>query len=298
MTRGAFCLSLIGPAAGSAAQDPFRISVDVDLVILHATIRDGKGNVPANLRAEDVEVYEDGVRQSIRLFQHEDSPVTVGLVVDHSGSIRRKLPDVVAGARRFARFSNPLDQMFVVNFNENVTMPLPATAPFTNRPDLLEGAITSSAAGGKTALYDAILAALVRLRMGTRDKRVLIVISDGGDNASTHSLADALKAAALSSALIYTIGIFEKEDPDRNPRVLRQLAKTTGGEAYFPNEPAEVAGVCDRIALDIRRHYTIGYFSSNGARDGGYRSVRMVARQAGKKLNTRVRAGYLAGGGK
>ena len=298
MTRGAFCLSLIGPAAGSAAQDPFRISVDVDLVILHATIRDGKGNVPANLRAEDVEVYEDGVRQSIRLFQHEDSPVTVGLVVDHSGSIRRKLPDVVAGARRFARFSNPLDQMFVVNFNENVTMPLPATAPFTNRPDLLEGAITSSAAGGKTALYDAILAALVRLRMGTRDKRVLIVISDGGDNASTHSLADALKAAALSSALIYTIGIFEKEDPDRNPRVLRQLAKTTGGEAYFPNEPAEVAGVCDRIALDIRRHYTIGYFSSNGARDGRYRSVRVVARQAGKKLNTRVRAGYLAGGGK
>ena len=298
MTRAAFCLSVIAPAVGRPAQEAFRISVDVDLVILHATIRDGEGRLAPDLRERDIEVYEDGVRQAVRLFRHEDSPVTVGLVVDHSGSIRHKLPDVVSGARRFARSSNPLDQMFVVNFNENVTVPLPATAPFTNRPDELERAITSSPAGGKTALYDAILTALERLRMGTRDKRVLIVISDGGDNASTHTLADVLKAAALSSALIYTIGIFETEDPDRNPRVLKQLAKATGGEAFFPGEPAEIAGVCDRIALDIRRHYTIGYFSSNAARDGAYRSVRLVARQAGRKLATRVRAGYIAGGGK
>ena len=279
-------------------EDAFRISVDVDLVVLHATIREKDGRLAPDLSEQDVEVWEDGVRQSIRFFSHEDSPVTVGLLVDHSGSIRDKLPAVVAASRDFVRSSHPLDQMFVVNFNEHVTLPQPDAAPFTSRPDELARAITSAPATGKTALYDAILAAARRLRLGSLDKRALIVISDGGDNASLHGLADVLKTASLSSALIYTIGVFDSTDPDRNPGVLRQLAKATGGEAFFPTGPVEITAACERIARDLRQHYTISYVSSNQSRSGAYRSVRLVARQNGRKLYTRARAGYLAGGGR
>ena len=284
------------PLSGMGQEEAFRIQVDVDLVVLHATVRDRQGQLVSDLRERDVEVYEDGKRQSVRLFRHEDLPVTAGLVVDHSGSMRNKLAAVVAGARQFVRSSNPLDQMFVVNFNEKVTIPRPSPEDFTSRSDQLERAITNSAPGGKTALYDAMMASLERLRTGSRDKRALIVISDGGDNASTKSLRDVLRMAALSSAIIYTIGVFDSSDPDRNPGVLKQLAKATGGEAYFPTEPAGIAAVCARIAADLRQHYTVGFSSSNAARDGAYRSVRLVARKAGKQLVVRVRAGYIAGG--
>lgn len=279
--------------------EAFRISVDVNLVVLHATIRDREGRPVPHLREQDIEVYEDGVRQSVRFFSHEDTPVTVGILVDHSGSIRHKLPGVVAASRSFVRSSHPLDQMFVVNFNEHVTLPQPDTAPFTSRPDELERAITSAPATGRTALYDAILIAVERLRLGSLEKRALIVISDGGDNASAHGLDEVLKTAALSSALIYTIGVFDSDDPDRNPGVLRQLAKATGGEAFFPADRAALAGACQRIAADIRQHYTISYVSSNRSlKSGAYRAVRLIARQDGRKLYTRARAGYITGGGR
>ena len=289
-------LALLPPVWLQAQEDAFRISVDVNLVVLHATVRDREGHLVQDLRAQDIEVYEDGKRQTVRLFRHEDLPVTAGLVVDHSGSMRNKLADVVTGARQFVRSSNSLDQMFVVNFNEKVSIPRPGREDFTSRSDELERAITNAPPGGKTALYDAVLAALERLRTGSRDKRALILISDGGDNASSSGLQEVLRMAALSSAIIYTIGVFDANDPDRNPGILKQLAKATGGEAYFPTEPAGIAEVCARIALDIRQHYTIGYASSNEARDGAYRSVRLVARKADKKLAVRVRAGYIAGG--
>jgi VWFA-related protein len=291
VTRALFSMAL-----ALHAQDAFRISVDVDLVLLHATVRDHAGQLVAGLEEREIEIWEDGVRQSVRLFRHEDSPVTAGLVVDHSGSMKYKLADVVAGARRFAQASHPLDQMFVVNFNEHVTMPQSSLEQFSSRSDELQLAITTAPPAGKTALYDAIAAALERLQTGSRDKRVLVVFSDGGDNASKHSLADVLRMAALSSAIIYTIGIFEDTDPDKNPGVLKQLAKATGGEAYFPEKFSDIVSVCDRIALEIRQHYTIGFVSSNPAHDGAYRSIRLSAKQAGRKHTVRVRAGYIAGG--
>lgn len=130
------------------APQPYQISVNVDLVVLNATVRDQKGQSASNLREQDFEVYEDGVRQSIRLFRHEDIPVTVGLIVDHSGSMRLKLPDVIAAARTFVQSSSPEDQMFVVNFNEKVTLGLPRAIAFTNRADELARAISSSPATG------------------------------------------------------------------------------------------------------------------------------------------------------
>jgi len=279
-----------GPAL---APDPgaFRLSVSVDLVVVNATVRDSKGRFAPELKQDDFEVYEDGVRQSIRVFQHEDVPVTVGLVVDHSGSMRPKMAEVIAGARAFVQYSNPQDEMFVVNFNEHVT----AGERFTNRSDELAHAIDSAPVTGKTALYDALALAQERVRGGAHPKKVLVVISDGGDNASAHTLAQVLKAAAQSNTAIYTVGIFSGEDEDRNPDVLRQLSRATGGDAFFPSEQTEVVEICERIARDIRNQYTLGYVSSNAAENGGSRAIRVVARTGKRTLAVRARSGYLAG---
>ena len=291
-------ISLAGGAESQVSPDsePYRVSVNVDLVVVHATVRDRKGGLVSDLREQNFAVYEDGVRQSIRLFRHEDIPVTVGLVIDHSGSMRPKLPDVIAAARTFVQTSNPEDRLFVVNFNEKVTLGLPAAVSFTNRSEELERAISSTPAAGMTALYDAGVKALERLQEASRDRRVLIVVSDGGDNASKHSLAQLLTMAEQSSALMYAIGIFEQDDPDRNPAVLRRLAAVTGGEAFFPKQLDEVVAICERIARDIRHQYTIGYVSSNPARPGVYRAIRVVAGGTGDgKLSVRARSGYIAG---
>jgi VWFA-related protein len=151
-------------------------------------------------------------------------------------------------------------------------------------------------ASGETALYDAIAAAQERLRSGLHEKKVLLVISDGGDNRSAHTLPEVVKSAEQSQAVFYTIGIFADDDPDRNPAVLKHLAEATGGEAFFPRELKDVPLECEQIARDIRRQYVLGYASSNPARNGGYRAIRVVAHAAGRgKLSVRTRAGYIPG---
>jgi Ca-activated chloride channel homolog len=285
-------LVLIGLAGSAAPQ----ISVDVNLVVLNPVVRDRKGQFASDLREGDFQVYEDGVGQTIQLFRHEDIPVTVGLVVDHSGSMKPKLADVVTAARTFVQSSRPDDQMFVVNFNEKVTLELPDTTQSGNRPEALARAIAGTPATGKTALYDAAIEAFRQLRAGGPEKKVLIVISDGGDNASSHKLAEVLKTAEESSVLVYTIGIFDEEDEDKNPGVLTRFARATGGEAFFPRERSEVVAICESIARDIRNQYTIGYASSNSARTGAWRSIRLTAAAAGHdKLQVRTRSGYING---
>ncbi|HUQ92753.1 MAG TPA: VWA domain-containing protein [Bryobacteraceae bacterium] len=286
-------MSILLVAAGNA-QEPFHVSVSVNLVVLNATVRDSKGQFAPDLREQDFEVFEDGVRQTIRLFRHEDVPVTVGLVVDHSGSMRSKLTDVIAAARTFAMASSAADEMFVMNFNEKARLGLPDAIRFTNRAEDLERAISNAPTAGQTALYDAVFQARGHLQTGSRDKKVLIVISDGADNASRQNLAGILRMAEQSNALVYTIGIFDETDPDKNPRVLKRLAHATGGEAFFPGEMSEVVAICERIAREIRNQYTLGYVSSNPERDG-YRTVRVGARIGNKKLIVRTRSGYVGG---
>ena len=292
-------IALVGYAGQqTASPESFRISVDVDLVVLHATVTDRQGGFASDVGEQGFEVYEDGVAQRIRLFKNEDVPFTVGLVVDHSGTMQPKLEEVSAAARTFARSSNPEDEMFVVNFNEKVSLGLPAAIRFTNSTAELESAIGTGPAGGQTALYDAIAKALEELQGGSRDKKVLIVVSDGGDNASKRSLAEVMKLAAQSSAVIYTVGLFDQDDPDRNPGVLKHLAQATGGEAFLPDRLSEVVSICERIARDIRHQYTIGYVPSNATRDGAYRAIRVTARAKGHdKLSVRTRTGYIPGGG-
>jgi VWFA-related protein len=285
------------PAGQDRDSESYRISVDVALVVLPATVSDREGGFVSNLGERDFEVYENGVPQSIRLFRNEDVPVTVGLVIDHSTTMLRKLAEVTAAARTFVRASNRDDEMFVVNFNEIVSLGLPGEIRFTDRTAELENAIAAAPAKGQTALYDAIAKALEELRAGSRDRKALIVVSDGGDNASAHSLAQVMKLAGQSSAVIYTVGIFDEEDPDRNPGVLKRLARATGGEAFLSGELGEVVAICQGIARDLRHQYTIGYVPTNPARDGAYRAIRVLARAKGRgRLSVRTRTGYIAGG--
>ena len=304
MKPGALMVLLVGCVAVAQVRPPvkapepeaFRISVDVDLVVLQATVRDHEGHTVMELASKDFEVFEDGRLQPIRLFRHEDTPVTVGLIIDHSGSMRTKLKDVTAAAQAFVQSSNRNDQMFVVNFNEIASLGLPIGMGFSDSAGALGAAIWGAPAIGMTALYDAIVEGLKRLQKGSSDKKVLIVISDGGDNASKSTLDQVLKMTERSSAMIYTIGIFDTDDPDKNPRVLERLAHESGGEAFFPTEVSETLQICQRIARDIRDQYTIGYSSMSTKKDGTYHKVRLTARaKADGKLSVRTRAGYSSG---
>ncbi len=275
--------------------DPYTINVSVDMVVLHATAQDHKHTLVSGLDKKDFQVYEDGAPQEIKFFSHEDIPVTVGLVVDNSGSMKPKRPDVVAAALAFARSSNPKDQMFVVNFNEKVSFGLQDNTPFTDEVSQLEVALSRITANGETALYDAVASALDHLKKGNRDKKVLVVISDGGDNASKLKLADVMALIGQPDAIVYTIGIFDEQDADRNPRVLKRLAKDTGGEAFLPESLKDIVPICERIAHDIRNQYTLAYVPTNRKRDGTYRVIGVKASGLGRgHLSVRTRTGYYA----
>jgi Ca-activated chloride channel family protein len=274
----------------------YAIRTNVDLVVLRATVRDHKGVPVAGLTKDAFKVYEDKVPQEIESFSNEDIPVTVGLVIDSSGSMRPKRFDVIAAAMAFVRSSNPQDQVFVVNFNEHVRMGLPANMPFSNNAVQLENALSRNAMSGMTALYDAITAALEQLQKGKWDKKVLIVVSDGGDNASAHTLAQVLSTVNQSNVAIYTMGIYDEEDEDRNPGVLRHISGASGGEAFFPETLKDILPICEQIARDIRSQYTISFVPTNNKHDGTYRTIKVKAREATgrRQLSVSTRAGYSA----
>jgi VWFA-related protein len=275
------------------SSDDYTLRVNTNLVILSATVVNHNNALVSGLDKVDFHVFEDRAPQQIKYFSHEDLPVTVGLVVDNSGSMGPKRADVIAAALSFARSSNPQDQIFVVNFNDGVSFGLPAKIPFTDRQDQLQLALSAITAIGQTSLYDGIAAALDHLKQGNRDKKVLILISDGGDNASKHSLAQVIDMAKRSSAIIYAIGIFDERDGDQNPGVLKQFAKETGGEAFFPESSKETASICERIAHDIRNQYTLTYVPAISKQDGGYRIIDVKVSAPGHgRLSVRTRAGY------
>ncbi len=273
---------------------PYVIRTNADLVVLQATVRDRKGTPVSGLRKENFQVYEDKVPQQIESFSHEDVPVTVGLVIDNSGSMHPKRSDVIAAAMAFVRSSNPADQMFVVNFNEHVSTGLPTALPFTNNAAQLETALSRNAISGMTALYDAIATALEQLQRGKWDKKVLIVVSDGGDNASKRHLAEVLSMVNQSNAVIYTLGIFDEADEDRNPRVLERVSRASGGEAFFPETLQEILPICEQIAHEIRNQYTITFVPTNRKQDGTYRTidVKAYAPSGGRRLSVITRAGF------
>ena len=273
----------------------FTISVDVDLVVFNVTVLDGNRRPVPGLTADSFHIYEDGREQRIRIFQPEDTPATVGLVIDNSGSMSNKRRDVVTAALEFIGASQHDDEMFIVDFNRKPWLGLPDSMPFTNNVSELRAALLQTRTEGTTALYDALELSLNHLKEGTRQRKALVLLSDGGDNASVARLDDVLRMAQQSSATIYCIGIYDPFAKDKNPSVLRKIAKVTGGESYFPTTSSDLHEVWPRIAGTIRGQYTIGYVSTNPVRDGSYRSVKITAsNKRGKALEVRSRPGYLA----
>lgn len=280
------------PPSSDSEQD-FTIRADVKLVLLDVSVKDSNGGFVSGLTKDNFTVYEDGKPQTVTQFADQDIPVSVGIVVDESGSMRPKRPEVITAALAFISSSNPHDEVFVINFNEKVYRGLPDVTLFSDDVKQLRAALWSTTPQGRTALYDAIFAALRQLDWGRRDKKTLVVISDGGDNVSTHTFRDVMHQVDASLATIYTIGIYDQDDPDRNPGVLRDLAHVSGGVAYFPQKLEEIVPVCRQIAKDIRNRYTIGYNPQLGA-DNKVRHIRVVASAPDHgKLIARTRVSYL-----
>jgi Ca-activated chloride channel homolog len=273
----------------------FRVSSDVELVLLDVSVKDSDGGFVSNLKQSDFKVYEDKVEQKIKTFAAQDVPVTVGLIVDNSGSVRSKKPEIIIAALTFVKNSNPHDELFVVNFNDRVTMGLPEGTAFTSDRTLLRSALLSNPAQGRTALYDALDMGLKHLDKGRLAKKTLVLISDGGDNASDITHDELMREAETSLATIYTVGIYDSNDKDKNPGFLKSLAHLTGGEAYIPQNINHLVGICDKIAYDIRNRYTIGFTPANRAMDGKVRKLKVIATSPeGKKYEVRTRTHYIA----
>jgi Ca-activated chloride channel family protein len=216
-------------------------------------------------------------------------------VIDSSGSMRGRRHEVTAAAAAFADMSHPLDEFFTVNFNEAVWLGLPHRVDFTEDMDELREVLAAAPARGMTALYDAVDRALDHLRLGTRDRKALIVVSDGGDNASATTLDAVLDHARRTNAVIYAVPLADPDDPESKPRVLKKLARDTGGDAFRPTRSEDVMRSFARIATELRSGYMIG-FNPPETTDGGLRSVRVVADPDGhRQLIVRTRAGYYAG---
>jgi Ca-activated chloride channel family protein len=288
----ASCWSAPLKGAQDVSSAPYHIFTDVNLVVLDIAVLDHHGGFVAGLDRENFEILENGRPQPITLFRREDAPVTVGLLVDGSASMLPKRKETVAAALAFVQASNPADEVFVVNFNETVSLGLPPSMPFTNDQSALADAINRAPAVGRTALYDAIAAGLTHLRLGARPRKALIVFSDGGDNESVHTLPEILSLLEESGTLVYTIGLFGSGDREGNPKALKKLARASGGQAFFPQSLKEVSQICRSIAAEIRSRYVAGYVPQN-LKEGEYRSLAVKVHCPGRgRLEVRARAGF------
>ncbi len=254
------CASL--PLAGAPQERDYKLTADANLVVLDVSVKDASGYV-STLTKDDFQVRENGKVQKLSGFSHGDDPVTVGLVIDDSGSMRPKRVPVINAALGFIDSSNPKDEVFVTHFNDFVRSGLPEGIPFSDDPVLLRASLFRNPPAGRTALYDAIVFSLHHLNDGKQEKKSLLLVSDGGDNASVNRLSDVVQAVRESRATIYTIGIFDEDDADKNPGLLHRLASVSGGEAFLPQETADLNGICRQIAKDIRNRYTISYVPSD-----------------------------------
>lgn len=266
----------------------------VEEVILHATVYDDHEHMVTNLDKTAFQVFEDGVPQTITSFRREDIPVAVGIVIDNSGSMRDKRPAVNQAALNFVRSSNPQDEVFVVNFNDEYYL----DQDFTSTVPKLKDALEKIEARGGTALYDALVASADHLKKNARlEKKVLLVVTDGEDNASRESLEQAVRRLqAENGPTVYTIGLLGGERQRRARRALATVAEDTGGVAFFPKDLSEVDSITQEVAHDIRNQYTIGYRPTRPQSQGGYRSIKVIAHAHGyKKLQVRTRTGYYAG---
>ncbi len=274
----------------------FIFRAETRLVVLHATVFDKNSHFVTNLPQAAFRVYENSVEQAVKLFRREDVPVSVGLVIDNSGSMRDKREKVNHATLAFVKASNPQDEVFVVNFNDEAFL----DQDFTNSRELLQDALKKIDQRGGTAFYDAVSMSLNWLKdKAKKDKRVVLLVTDGEDNASQITLEKLLRKAQESEAAVFTVGLLNEEErraARRTRRALMAIAEATGGAAFFPKEVGEVDEIAARVAADIRNQYILGYTPSNEAQDGSFRQVKVQLVGPGKNHSVRTRTGYYARG--
>ncbi|MBV8809223.1 MAG: VWA domain-containing protein [Acidobacteriaceae bacterium] len=266
---------------------------DTRLVVLHASVTDKRGKLLTNLNRDAFKVYENGQLQQVKVFRREDVPVSLGIIIDDSGSMATKRARVEAASLAMVRESNPQDEVFIVNFNDEPFLDV----PFTNDIHKLEQGLARIDSRGGTAMRDAISSSLDYMKQkAKKDKKVLMVITDGNDNASNISLEKVVARSNQSDTLVYAIGLFteeERHEATKARRALNELTGATGGLAFYPKEVAEVQSLAVEVAHDIRSQYTIAYSPSIQQLDGSYRQIKVTVSAPGKPV-VRTRSGYYA----
>lgn len=278
----------------------YTLRTAVGEVRLNASVLDGNGRMVQTLPREAFQVFEDGVQQTVASFRHEDLPVSLGILIDSSGSMYDKRAAVGRASIDLIKLSNPQDEAFLVDFSMEAFI----DQDFTRDIKKLEEGLTYVKAAGGTAIYDAVIASADYLaRNGKQPKQVLLLVTDGDDNASSSTLEETIRRVQeLDGPTIYCVGLLFGPDEDRREsrharRVLETLAEQTGGVAYFPRKLDEVDSIAQQVATDIRQQYTIAYSSTKPARLGGYRTIHVTAQQKGySRLTVRTRSGYFPKG--
>lgn len=292
---GAVLAAAVGLPA--SPQEPPVFRSQSELVVLHVMVRDRNGSYVGGLTADAFQVLEEDRPQNISFFAPEDAPVTIGLLIDSSGSMAHVRDRVIAASTAFIKSSNPMDEVFAVVFNDDVRSVPDSAGHFVSDANALRNLLGDVfVPAGRTRLYDAVAEGLSYVTTGTRERRVLVLLSDGGDNASQSTFSDALMLTQASNVVVYTVALVDPLNEDARPKGLKQLADASGGTAFTPRDVNDVDRAFQQIARDIRSSYTIGYQPANTRLRPGLRRIRVEVHTAdGRRLVTRTRNAYLAG---
>ena len=288
-----FMASIAAAQTGRPEKVPeptFRIGTD--LVVLNLSVFDASGQIVKGLQQTAFTVFENDRKQEISVFRQEDVPVSLGSIIDNSASMEKKKDRVASAALAMVKASNPDDEVFIINFNEEADI----VQDFTNDPAALEKSLHRLHAQGETAMRDAALLGIEHLRAkASRDKKVVVVITDGEDNSSVVAQPRVIEAAHLTNTIVYAIGLLGEERPDNAARARKQLEEmtnATGGRAWFLADVTAIAAVAPEIAHEIRNQYVLGYTSSDTNKDGKFRTIRVEVNVPGTTVRTR--SGYYA----
>jgi Ca-activated chloride channel homolog len=265
------------------------LKVDVNLVLVNATVADMKGRLVAGLERQNFRIWEDDVEQTVESFSLEDQPLSVGLIFDATGSMADKLSAAREAATAFLKTSNPRDEYFLIEFSDQPKL----VQDFTTDTSRLQRRIFSGAARGLTPLFDAVHMGLDKIEGARNIKRALLVISDGEDNHSHYTFSDVREFARHHDAQIYAIGLIETA---QGRRTIGDLVETSGGRAFFPNSPDQLQDICTRIAIELKNQYLLGYRSTNEVKDGTWRQIHVEVNppKGLPPLTVRAKTGYYA----
>jgi VWFA-related protein len=282
----------------------YTIGVNVDLIVVHTTVLDKNGHFVGGLKKENFKLFEDGVAQNVASFSQEDVPLSMGIIIDTSGSMRNKIDLVNKAALAFIRASNPEDQVFLVGFNDQVEL----LEDYTSDIDAITDALDNTIVTGGTALYDAIYLGVQKAQNGIKPKKAIVVITDGEDRDSYYKLDELVAKVQESDVQVYCVGFlnpvpekglfghWSKSVPEKAHDALLRISDETGGKAFFPQKIVEIGNIVSEIAHELRNQYSIGYYSSNTARDGSYRKIRVsLDPSLAASDHVRYRRGYFAG---